>query len=157
MSVYCFTLVLAFNQWFSNLVACENHLASSEKILMPEPHPQWSWNNWSGIELATSIFSKWSSFEARVESHNNASEIPTWCFHISTFFLCVLPPFYYFPICCFSSLLCTSLTPDRWNSQTIWHMKRDTVKHKKQEVTRYLTSVLLAFNIQEGCVPVIVL
>lgn len=44
-----------------------------KKRLMPEPCPQWSWNSWSGIELATSVFSKWFSFEARVKSHGNAS------------------------------------------------------------------------------------
>jgi len=60
--------------------------------------------------------------------------------------------FHHFPICCFLYLLCTSLIPDRWDSQTAWPMKKNTVKHGKQEVTPYLTSVLLTCNLQEGCV-----
>lgn len=57
----------------------------------------------------------------------------------------------------FPCAACTSSSPDRWDSQTVWHMQRDTVKHKKQEVTQYLTSVQLACNIQEGSFPVTVL
>ena len=60
--------------------------------------------------------------------------------------------FHHFPICCFLYLLCTSLIPDRWDSQTAWPMKKNTVKHGQQEVTPYLTSVLLTCNLQEGCV-----
>ena len=60
--------------------------------------------------------------------------------------------FHHFPICCFLYLLCTSLIPDSWDSRTAWPMKKNTVKHGQQEVTPYLTSVLLTCNLQEGCV-----
>lgn len=114
LSVYCLTLVLGLNHWFSNLVICKNYLGSSERkkkkstdarAQLPN-HPEIIDLGWSpGI----SIFIKWFSFEPRVENHGNPSwilrlilscispSLPAFCSLSSTFqfaasFSCLAPP-----------------------------------------------------------------
>ena len=138
-------------------VACKDHLGIFEKLLLPEPYSLWFWNNWSRMEPKYEYFSQmlfiWSQSWELWQSF--------WAHHLmlswSSLSPCSLPPFYHFPVWCFLYLPWTSLIPDRWDSQTVWHMKRDIVKHKKQEVTQYLMSLLLTYNTQEGHVLVTVL